>query len=354
MKKNITINLFGTLYAIDEDAYELLNQYQNKMKSYFSRKEGGEEIADDIEHRIAELMAEMKEQGINIVTIEQVENIIERIGNPEEIYDNETVDHTDKETQAPKTEPKKLFRNPEDKLLGGVISGLAYYIGIDTVWLRLITILLAWFSVGTFVLVYLILWIIIPEAQSLEDHLRMQGRPVNMDNLREEIVNGARRTRDFVSSPKTQSRARGCMNTLFGIVATLLKAFFILIGGGCLVVCFSLLLCILIPTLIHIINPSSLLHFIEHIDIASPDMFMYKFFSGEIARTQFWTIFISGTTLLVTTLYFLIHTITRMFKRGRPLSTSARITGLIIWFVALLVFIASIANIGFVLTNYIY
>ena len=63
MKKNINMNLFGTLYAIDEDAYELLNRYLENMKRYFSRKEGGEEIADDIEHRMAELLSELKAEG---------------------------------------------------------------------------------------------------------------------------------------------------------------------------------------------------------------------------------------------------------------------------------------------------
>ena len=63
MKKNISINLFGTLYAIDEDAYTLLERYLNSMKSYFARQEGGEEIADDIEHRVAELLWQQKQQG---------------------------------------------------------------------------------------------------------------------------------------------------------------------------------------------------------------------------------------------------------------------------------------------------
>ena len=63
MKKNIQINIFGTIYAIDEDAYQLLNNYLEGMKQYFCRQEGGDEIADDIEHRVAELLWQYKEQG---------------------------------------------------------------------------------------------------------------------------------------------------------------------------------------------------------------------------------------------------------------------------------------------------
>ena len=83
MKKNITINLFGTLYNIDEDAYQLLDNYLQSMKRYFGSKDGGEEIADDIEHRVAELLWEKKEQGIDAISIEIIKEIIGKIGNAE-------------------------------------------------------------------------------------------------------------------------------------------------------------------------------------------------------------------------------------------------------------------------------
>ena len=106
MKKNITINLLGSLYAIDEDAYELLNQYLNNMKRYFARKEDGAEIADDIEHRIAELLADLKAQGVEAITIEHIEDIIKRIGNPEEMDDEEWNENPGK-TPHPLPNPDK-------------------------------------------------------------------------------------------------------------------------------------------------------------------------------------------------------------------------------------------------------
>ena len=90
MKKNITINLFGTLYNIDEDAYQLLDNYLQSMKRYFGTKDGGEEIADDIEHRVAELLWEKKEQGVDAISIEIIKEIIGKIGNAEEIAGEET------------------------------------------------------------------------------------------------------------------------------------------------------------------------------------------------------------------------------------------------------------------------
>lgn len=85
MKKNITINLFGSLYAIDEDAYELLRNYLDNMRSYFSNKEDGNEIATDIESRVGELLSELKAGGVEAISIEHIENIIGRIGNPDQL-----------------------------------------------------------------------------------------------------------------------------------------------------------------------------------------------------------------------------------------------------------------------------
>ena len=95
MKKNITINLFGSLYAIDEDACKLLEQYLDNMKRYFSQREDGDEIVDDIEHRVAEIFTDMRAEGIQAINIDHVRDIIHRIGNPEEMDD---------ETQAAETE----------------------------------------------------------------------------------------------------------------------------------------------------------------------------------------------------------------------------------------------------------
>ena len=93
MKKNITINMFGVLYAIDDDACQLLEQYIDNMHRYFDKREGGAEIADDIEHRVAELLNELKDQGVEAISIEHVQQIIKRIGNPEQM--DETADDTE-------------------------------------------------------------------------------------------------------------------------------------------------------------------------------------------------------------------------------------------------------------------
>ena len=171
MKKNITINLFGTLYAIDEDACQLLETYLNNMKNYFSRRDGGDEIADDIEHRVAELFSELREKGVEAVTIEHVRDIISRIGNPEQM-DNET-DDSPADASAPESEgtsanadaaadnatvrknkkgffSRKLYRDPDDKMIAGVMSGLCHYFGAnDPLPWRILLVILAIFSFMT-------------------------------------------------------------------------------------------------------------------------------------------------------------------------------------------------------------
>lgn len=191
MKKNININLFGTLYAIDEDACELLEDYLNNMKSYFAKREGGDEIADDIEHRVAEHLWALKEQGMNAIDLETVKRIIGSIGNPDEVdgstnddsaesagdsttsADDSATEKTAKERDA-ETDDKhrngkheirgdinlgdakwidrmlhhvkthRFYRDGKDKIAGGVISGLRHYCGGgDIVVWRVCAVLLA-------------------------------------------------------------------------------------------------------------------------------------------------------------------------------------------------------------------
>lgn len=212
MKKNISINLFGVLYNIDEDAYNLLNSYLQSMQRYFSRQEGGAEIADDIEHRVAELLWKRREAGMTAVDIEVVKDIIKTIGNPEEIADDGTLAAKDpknfKESfgqfcndtgrfahdtydRGKKYMAKRRFyRCANDKALGGVCSGLAIYFnaGDPIIW-RLgaiaLTLLVPVFLIP---IVYIVMWLITPAAVTSEERLRQQGKDVNPDNLAQQVV----------------------------------------------------------------------------------------------------------------------------------------------------------------------
>lgn len=167
MKKNITINLFGQLYNIDEEAYELLNNYEKNITAYFSKYEDGEEVTDDIKHRIAELFCDLRAQGKEIVTIEDVQQIIEQIGEVEDITDeseSEEKNNSEFSSASGFFHERKLERNMDDKVIAGVISGLTMYLGLKDSWpwriVFVILSILAFFPI--LIILYIILWAVLP------------------------------------------------------------------------------------------------------------------------------------------------------------------------------------------------
>ena len=240
MKKNITINLCGRLFNIDEDAYELLRNYIDALRSYFAKQEGGDEIADDIEVRIAELLEELKSQGVEAVNINHVKQIVTRIGQPEEIAspNDEKVQNDSKfapfENVADKLRGMRFYRNPKDKMIAGVVSGLASSFEVDVTLLRLIFVVVAIImgavpfpyvhglslsSFLFFLLIYAILAIIMPEAETPEQQLKMQGKPVNMQNLAEEIV------QEVDDTVETLKQKGGVKNVLNGFLSFFIWCF---------------------------------------------------------------------------------------------------------------------------------
>ncbi|MBE6331386.1 MAG: PspC domain-containing protein [Bacteroidales bacterium] len=243
MKKTININLFGTLYTIDEDACKLLEEYLDSIKLYFSRQDGGEEIADDIEHRVAELLWEKKEQGVESIDLMTVKTILKQIGNPEEMGDstaNEDATSTDgtaknnvaaddeasQEAKKAQTKPttRKFFRDPKDKVLGGVISGITQYFGgSDPLPWRIIFIFVSIFlHIAPFFIIYIVLWVLIPEAKTAEDRLRMKGKTVNPDTIQEQVLADQEKS----ASTETSNSSNGCAKGCF-IVTALIAAIII-------------------------------------------------------------------------------------------------------------------------------
>lgn len=238
MKKNITINLFGTLYSIDEDAYMLLDSYIESMKKHFAGKEDGTEIANDIESRIAELMYELKEEGCEPLCIEQIRSIIERIGNPEDI-DETTDEKTGNGNERGADEDgkyqdnigdrmmgmakKRIFRDTDNAMLGGVLAGLSKFTGVDAVWLRLITVALT-MAYGSGILIYLLLWIIVPPAITAEDKLQMNGKEVSVGNLTKEMLReNDKEMRHNDGGNNSNNKNIPAVSNLLKVVAVLMK-----------------------------------------------------------------------------------------------------------------------------------
>lgn len=195
MKKVVNVNLAGKAFTIDEDAYSELSQYLNKLSKYFSRSQGAEDILYDIETRIAELFEE-EESGGPIISIARVEKIKQIMGSPIDFEDedNYSSNHKKKSSRQKSSHhnngQKRFFRDPEDKVIGGVASGLAAYLGIGSALVMRIIFISLFLFFGFGLIPYLILWALVPEAKSSSDFLSMKGEEVNIDNIAKTVEEG--------------------------------------------------------------------------------------------------------------------------------------------------------------------
>jgi len=182
MNQTVTVNISGLVFYIEVNAYDQLKKYLDTIKLYFSNEEGQEEIIADIEARIAELLKEKLSDGQEVVTQAHVVQVIEVMGEPEAYIDEDAQPEEPRQKTKEKFASKKLFRDEDDNVLGGVCAGAGHYFGIDKIWFR-IAFLVAFFGYGAGLLLYLILWIIIPSAKTTAEKLEMKGEPINVDSI---------------------------------------------------------------------------------------------------------------------------------------------------------------------------
>ncbi|MEX2589913.1 MAG: PspC domain-containing protein, partial [Chitinophagales bacterium] len=187
MNKTLSINLNSLVFQIDEIAYEKLSNYLKAIANRFEGMEGADEITSDIEARIAEMFSEKLSNTKQVISLADVESVIEVMGRPEDFETIEDELEADPAATKGKKSPRKLFRDTENSIVGGVCSGISAYLGIsDPIFLRLIF-LIAFFGFGSGFLLYIILWIVIPEAKTASDKLHMRGEAINVSNIEKTI-----------------------------------------------------------------------------------------------------------------------------------------------------------------------
>ena len=191
MNKTVNINLAGIFFHIDEDAYLKLQRYLEAIKRSFTDSQGRSEIIADIEARISELFNERMQNHKQVIGIDEVDEIISIMGQPEDYLVDDAIFEDAPQTDYDKqpTGSKKLFRDSDNAYVGGVSSGLSHYLGIDAIWIRLAWILLI-FGAGTGVLLYILLWILVPEAKTTAEKIMMTGEPVTISNIEKTIKDG--------------------------------------------------------------------------------------------------------------------------------------------------------------------
>lgn len=196
MNKLLFVNISGIVFQIDETAYHKLELYLNSIRRKYGTSAEGEEIISDIENRIAELFtAKVGERGA--IMENTVDEIINTMGAPED-YEDVSFDaqqHQQQTQQSNQTYERqtatKFYRDKDNNILGGVCAGLAAKFDIDALWIRLLF-LVAFFFAGSGFLLYIILWIIIPEAKTTAEKLEMRGEKVDINNIERTVRDGAK------------------------------------------------------------------------------------------------------------------------------------------------------------------
>ena len=208
MNKTININLAGMLFHIDEDAFQKLQEYLNVLKRAYANEPGSDEIISDIEARIAELFNEAKLHENQVIDLKNVEETINIMGQPEDLFDDDQEASSASEEQSKQEEntsytneqKKELYRDTSNAYISGVSSGLGHYFQVSVIWIRLSWLLLVFFSGGTFILLYMALWFFVPEAKTTAEKLAMKGKSVNVSNIEAKIKEGFNSVADTMKS----------------------------------------------------------------------------------------------------------------------------------------------------------
>ncbi|MDR0230142.1 MAG: PspC domain-containing protein [Flavobacteriaceae bacterium] len=189
MNKTVTVNIGGLVFHIEEQAYLRLDQYLKAIRTSISIEEQ-DEVIHDIEIRIAELFSEHITTTNQVVTVADVDRVVEIMGKPEDYKLSEDENTYQQNSTTSNnyiyTKQPKLYRDTQNGMIGGVLAGLGHYFKIEAVWLRIIFAVLLLFY-GTGVLLYIIMWAVVPEAKTASQRLDMQGEPINIDTIEKKV-----------------------------------------------------------------------------------------------------------------------------------------------------------------------
>ncbi|KPK84591.1 MAG: hypothetical protein AMS27_09485 [Bacteroides sp. SM23_62_1] len=238
MKKTVKINLSGIVFNLDEDAYQELKNYLDSIISRFRDMEEGNEIISDIESRIAEIFQSKVSDKKQVITLKDVNEVIAIMGRPEDFYDAETMGadtETGKEEYSRKRH-RRLYRDPENAILGGVAAGLAAYFGIEIWIIRLLLVILT-FPIQVIPIIYIILWIVVPKAETAAQKLEMRGEKVTVSNIEktvkeeyETVKENVKRVQQSKEYKKTKSVLGEIFHVIGQIILVFLKVLLIIIG----------------------------------------------------------------------------------------------------------------------------
>jgi phage shock protein PspC (stress-responsive transcriptional regulator) len=307
---------------MDEDAYRLLDNYLKNIRIHFRKEEGAAEIIADFEARIEELFSEKVRLGHQVITIEHVEEVIARVGKPGDFTNEEEEEEKQSHFTESEETKKKFFRNMDDKMFGGVCSGIAAYFGWDVLPVRIVFIILIFATSFWIVPFYLAAWIIFPAAYTAEQKLQMRGKPITVENIGKTVASET-------EHPVTVEH-RGCLAGFIDLFVGLMKV--VLIGLGFIIglpILFSLLIVIIVLIAALFGVGGGLLGGMFSI---LPSFLIFD--HPTLAATTF--IIVLGIPVIA-----LIYIIIAHFAHLNPVHRSVKWTFLVVWILALILFLFS-------------
>jgi len=342
MNKTIIININGIVFHIEEDAYEVLKNYMTDVKRHFMNSDDSLEITTDIENRIAEMFNELLANEHKQVIIEQdVKSVIEQMGT---VADFEKLEQDTEpsfsDTYYNSGTTRRLFRDPDDHLVAGVCSGIANYFDMDVVWIRLAFALIV-LAGGTGIILYIILWIVIPKAVSRADRMVMKGEKLNLQGFKKNFEEEMGSMRNNFSNFKHEAKpfvykTRDFIGDFFYHLGTFFngagKILLKLIGLFILLCCFSALVFFIVAFV-------ALLGFGEFAPFHNMPYALLRHHHAEYIYTAG---FIVITVPLVS---IILLTLRGIFNTG-SISKSAGTTILVIWLFAIAVFVYDVTRIA--------
>ena len=350
MNKTININLGGLFFHIDEVAFQKLEGYLDSISiSLGDDSQGKDEIIADIEDRISELLSNKMADIRKVINEKDIDQVIKIMGQPED-YAEEGYTNKSYSYKIKKSSIKKLFRDGDDKFLGGVASGISHYSKIDATWVRLIFILLI-FTGGFGIITYIILWFVVPEAETTADKLQMKGEPVNIGNIekkiREEInsvteaiKDGADEIVEKISNAdykKYKKKAKSGFQRFLDTLSTIILTFFDVICkfiGVIIMVCAAVILIALIIG-VFLISSIKIIEF-NHNFIAYP-----SFFYDSIIPVPLLTICLFILTVIPFLILFILG-LRILSNNIKKFGKSTSLTLLGMWLIALFTLIFTV------------
>lgn len=334
MNKTVNINLAGISFHIDENAFGKLSRYLDAIRKSLKGAEGSEEIMQDIETRIAELFSEKIEFQSQVISLKELDEVIAVMGQPEdyevddEIFEDVPPSSKSQAKSKGNASHKQLFRDIDNKYIGGVSSGLGHYIGVDAIWIRLLWVVLVLAGMGSPILIYILLWILVPAALTTSDKLKMTGEPINISNIERKFKEGFDNVADKVKNVdydkygnRVKTGASSFFDSLGEVIVTLFKVFAKIIGAFIIFISLATIIGLVIGFFtvgsIDFWGNNEMTEYIALMDTTNVPLWLWALLGFLAIGIPFFALFILGLKLLISNL--------------KPMGSTVKIVLIVIW-----------------------